>query len=194
REARDRPRGSERAGRRLRSRRSLEIRVLVSPGPPHGEAAEDEHPEERDDLEAVSAAVRVRAQVGDGEHRPTVEDGRGPHRPLRDLLPPFAPDEVDEERDREQERDPRQDPQRGQRRLELQDDDDRDDRENDEEPAHGRVHPGEERAHVPVMYARTASAPATRVAAANQPSRARRSAGAYSHGASTARSASVPYR
>ena len=32
------------------------------------------------------------------------------------------------------------------------------------------------------MYARTASAPATRVAPANQPSRARRSAGAYIHG------------
>ena len=30
-----------------------------------------------------------------------------------------------------------------------------DDREDDEEPAHRRVHSGEERAHVPVMYART---------------------------------------
>src|SRR2546423_894624 len=94
----------------------------------------------------------------------------------------------------ERSRDARQDEQRGERGLELENDDRGDDREDDQEPAQRRVHPREERPHVPVMYARTASAPATRVAPANQPSRARRSAGAYIQGASTARSESVPYR
>ena len=51
-----------------------------------------------------------------------------------------------------------------------------------------------EPAHVAVRYARTASAPATKVAPVNHASRPRRSAGAYIHGASTASSDSVPYR
>src|SRR5262249_50814621 len=171
---------------------SSNVSVLVPPGPPHGEAREDEHSEEGEHLEPVRAAVPVDADVGDCKHRGAVESDRRPQGPLRDLFATLAPDEEDEERDREQKGDAREDPKRGERGLELQHDDDRNDREDDQEPAQCRVHPGEERSHVPVMYARTASAPATRVAPANQASRERRSAGAYSHGASTARSDSVP--
>ena len=62
--------------------------------------------------------------------------------------------------------------QRDERRLQLEDDDDRAIASDDQEPAQRRVHAGEEAALiVPVMYARTASAPATRVAPANQASR-----------------------
>src|SRR5581483_10461030 len=100
-------------------------------------------------------------------------------RPHRDLLAPLAPHEEDEERDREDERDAREDEQRDDGRLELEHDDDPRDRRDDQEPAQRRVHPREELWHqVPVMYARTASAPPTRVAPANHASRARRSAGA----------------
>src|SRR5207302_1503087 len=147
-----------------------------------------EHGNEGDDLQPVYAAVPVGAEVGDGEQGGPVEDDLGTRRPGGDLRTALAPHEEDEERDREQERDAGEDQQRAQGGLELEDDERADDGQDDQEPAQRRVHPREERPHVPVMYARTPSAPATRVAPANQPSRARRSAGAYSHGASTARS------
>src|SRR6266567_3794112 len=106
----------------------------------------------------------------------------------------LAPDEEDEVRDGEQEGDARDDQQHSQRLLELEDDDQPRDRREDRQTPEGRVDPREEPAHVPVMYARTASAPATKVAPVNHASRPCRSVGAYIHGASTASSASVPYK
>src|SRR5581483_12066760 len=111
-----------------------------------------------------------------------------------DPLPPLAPGEVDEVGDREQEGDAGEDEQHRQRLLELEHDDHARDRRQDQQSSQGRVDARGEPAHVPVMYARTASAPATKVAPVNQARRPRRSAGAYSHGESTASSESVPYR
>ena len=64
--------------------------MLVAPGPPHGEAAEDEHADEGKDLEPVRAAVPVDGEIGDGEERGAVEDDTGARRPLRDVLPALA--------------------------------------------------------------------------------------------------------
>jgi hypothetical protein len=125
--------------------------VLVAPGAPHRDAAQDEHADEGDDLEAVGAAVPVDSEVGDREQSCPVEDDPRPDRPARDLLAPLPPHDVDEERNREEEGDARDDQQREQRRLQLQRDDDRDDGEDDQEPARRRVHVAEEGSHVPVM-------------------------------------------
>ena len=97
--------------------------MLVPPGAVHREAAEDEHGDEGEDLDAVRAAVPVGGEVGDGEQRRAVEDDAGAHAPLPDLLAALAPHEVDEERDREEERDPGDDEQRDERHLEPQEDD-----------------------------------------------------------------------
>ena len=70
--------------------RALAVRVLVAPGSPHGEAAQREHGDEREDLEPVRAAVPVDGEVGDGEQRGAVEDDTGARRPLR-RCPPAAP-------------------------------------------------------------------------------------------------------
>src|SRR5262249_26334500 len=132
--------------------------------------------------------------VDDREHRRAVEDPLGAPRPHRDPLSPFTPDEEDEVGDRQQEGDSGDDQQRRQGLLELKDDDQARDRREDQEAPECRVDAGEEPAHVAVKYARTASAPATKVAPVNHARRPRRSAGAYSHGARTASSESVPYR
>ena len=117
-----------------------------------------------------------------------VEDHGLACRPRLDLAPAeVAPGEVGDDGDRDHEREPEQRARRGERGLLVQDDDqERDDRE-DRQVA-------DERVDVPhaVIQARTASAAATSVAPANQPSRARGSVGAYSQGASTAASANVP--
>src|SRR5262249_22140517 len=102
--------------------------------------------------------------------------------------------EEDEVGDREDERDAREDAESDQRLLELEHDDHGGNRPEDQHPPQERVDAGEEAAHVAVMDARTASAPATKGAPVSHASRARRSAGAYIHGASTASSESVPYR
>ena len=66
---------------------------------------------------------------------------------------------------------------RDQRLLELEHDDHAGDRGEDQDAAHERVDAEGEPAHVAVMYARTASAPATNVAPVNQARRPRRSGG-----------------
>ena len=96
---------------------------------------------------------------------------------VQSTLTPLAPDEEDEVGDREHERDARDGVQRRERLLELEHDDQPGDRRKDQQTPQGRVHAREEPAHVAVKYARTASAPATKVAPVNHASRPRRSAG-----------------
>src|SRR5512133_638491 len=168
-----------------------DVRVLVAPGAPHGDAAEHEDGDEGEDLVADGAAVPVDADVCDRHDRSAVEDPLRARRPHRDALSLLAPGEEDEVCDRENEGDAREDVERGHRLLELEDDDQPGDRREDQQTPHERINAREE-AHVAVKYARTASAPATKVAPVNQASRPRRSTGAYIQGASTASSDSVP--
>src|SRR5947209_4106673 len=118
--------------------------VLVAPDPPHREAAEGEHEDEREGIEPRGRGVDVGADVGHDQERGAVEGELSAPRPHRDLGAALAPDHVDEEGDRDEERDPDQRSDRGQRRLLVEGDHRRRDRGDDQEPAQRRVHLSEE--------------------------------------------------
>src|SRR6266545_1353703 len=101
------------------------VRVLVPPDPPHRPAAEPEDEQEGDGVEAARTTPEVDGERGDGEDRGAVERDVGATRPDRDVLAPFAPDEIDEERNREEEGDPSQQEEPHERRLQRERDDDR---------------------------------------------------------------------
>src|SRR2546427_6613254 len=117
--------------------------VLVAPDPPHREAAEGEHEDEREGIEPRGRGVDVGADVGHDQERGAVEGELSAPRPHRDLGAALAPDHVDEEGDRDEERNPNQRPDRGQRRLLMEGDDRGRDGGDDQEPAQCRVDPSE---------------------------------------------------
>ena len=108
------------------------------------------------------------ADVHDGEDDRGVEHASVPVGPGLEITPPLPPHEEEEERDREEERDLEKAADRREHGLERERDHD-DRRNRDEgEPAHERRNAVPEPSHVPVMNARTASAPARNVVPANQ--------------------------
>ncbi len=140
------------AGRPARGRPGVPqldgVRSLVPPDPPHGEAAEDERPEEGERAEpARDAAVEERADIGDDQQRPAVEHRPRARGPRADLLPPLAPEQEDEERDGQEEGDLEQDRSGHQGRVEVEHDHRERDQDEDEEPADGRIDAVPEASH-----------------------------------------------
>src|SRR5699024_4818053 len=71
--------------------------VTVSPDTPHGETGTTHNPDEPELFVAVPTVPEVEAERDDDQHRRPVEHDDLPGRPRRDLVPPVAPEQVDEE-------------------------------------------------------------------------------------------------
>ena len=136
--------------RRGGSRRGLvaAVAALVAPDAPEREAADQQHDEEDEGVEAlVASAEDEPADVDDEQRGGAVEDGLRALRPHADVAAALAPEHVDEEGDREEEGDAREQEERRQRRLQLQHDDHDRDQRDDHHPAQERVHLRDEAPH-----------------------------------------------
>ena len=130
------------------------------------------HTEHGDECERAGSRRKPeadrQADIDHCEHDRGVEEPSVPIRPRLEISSPLTPQEEEEERDREEERDLQQPANGRDHGLERQHDDDEGDRGHDPECSGERRNAIQQSPHEPVMNARTASAPATKVVTANQ--------------------------